>query len=77
MNSDIIAGNWAQLKGKVKEKWGKLTDDALDVIAGRRDQLAGNIQEIYGITRDEAEKQIRDFENRNFDHRRRRAGTGR
>jgi uncharacterized protein YjbJ (UPF0337 family) len=74
MNSDIIEGNWTQLKGKVKEQWGKLTEDTIEVIAGRRDQLAGKIQEIYGITRDEAEKQIREFEHSNFDHRRRRAG---
>jgi uncharacterized protein YjbJ (UPF0337 family) len=62
MNQDIFEGNWRQLKGKVKEKWGKLTDDDLDVISGRRDQLAGKIQERYGIMREQAEEQIRDFE---------------
>jgi uncharacterized protein YjbJ (UPF0337 family) len=39
MNWDRIEGNWKQAKGKVKEQWGKLTDDHLDVIAGKRDQL--------------------------------------
>jgi len=64
MNWDKVEGNWKQFKGKVKEQWGRLTDDQLDVIAGRRDQLAGKIQEAYGITRDEAERQIKAFEDR-------------
>ena len=58
MNRNIIEGNWKQLKGKIKQNWGKLTDDQLDVIAGKRDQLAGEIQEAYGCSQDEAEKQI-------------------
>jgi uncharacterized protein YjbJ (UPF0337 family) len=64
MNWDRIQGNWKQLTGKVKEQWGKLTDDDIDRIAGKRDQLAGKLQESYGITKDEAEKQIDSFENR-------------
>ena len=64
MNWDRIEGNWRQFKGKVKEQWGRLTDDQLDAIAGRRDQLAGKIQESYGIGRDEAERQVKDWENR-------------
>lgn len=62
MNTDTIEGNWKEFKGKVKEQWGKLTDDRLDVINGKRDQLSGEIQQAYGITKDEAEKQIKDFE---------------
>ncbi|MFL1467567.1 CsbD family protein [Marinobacter sp. HN1S83] len=62
MNKDTIEGNWSELKGRVKEQWGKLTDDRLDEIAGRRDQLAGEIQQAYGVSRDEAEKQVKDFE---------------
>lgn len=62
MNKDTIEGNWKELKGKVKEQWGKLTDDRLDQIAGKREQLAGEIQQAYGVTRDEADKQIKDFE---------------
>ncbi|GKX56006.1 UPF0337 protein YjbJ [Leminorella grimontii] len=65
MNWDIVEGNWKQLKGAVKEKWGKLTDDELDQIAGRREQLVGRIQESYGISKDEAEKQIKEWETRN------------
>ncbi len=62
MNWDRIEGNWKQLKGKVVEKWGKLTDDDFDVVEGKRQQLAGKIQERYGCTKDEAEKQIADWE---------------
>jgi Uncharacterized protein conserved in bacteria len=69
MNDDRIEGNWKQFKGKVKEQWGKLTDDDLDVIAGRRDQLTGKIQERHGVARDEAERQLKDFEKRNPDAR--------
>ena len=65
MNSDIIEGNWKQLKGKLKEQWGKLTDDDLDVIEGKREVLAGKIQERYGVTKDEAEKHVKEWE-KNF-----------
>ena len=65
MNKDTVEGNWKQFKGKVKEQWGKLTDDDFDVIAGKRDQLLGRIQERHGISRDEAEKQVKDWETRN------------
>ena len=64
MNWDRIEGNWKQFKGRVKEQWGKLTDDDIDVIAGKRDQLVGKIQEQYGITKDEAEKQVDRFGDR-------------
>lgn len=62
MNQDRIEGRWKQLKGKVKEQWGKLTDDDLDVIAGRREQLLGRIQQRHGIAKDEAERQVSAFE---------------
>jgi len=65
MNKDTIEGNWKQLKGKVKEQWGKLTDDDFDVIAGKRDQLLGRIQERHGISREEAEQQVKEWEERN------------
>lgn len=58
MNWDIVEGKWNQLKGNVKQQWGKLTDDQLDIVAGKREMLAGKIQETYGITKDEAEKQL-------------------
>ncbi|MCB2053287.1 MAG: CsbD family protein [Geminicoccaceae bacterium] len=58
MNWDRIEGNWKQLKGNAREKWGKLTDDDVDVAAGKRDQLVGRVQERYGIAKDEAERQV-------------------
>jgi uncharacterized protein YjbJ (UPF0337 family) len=67
VNWDRAQGNWKQFKGKVKEQWGRLTDDNLDLIAGQRDQLAGKLQESYGITKDEAEQQIADFERKHGD----------
>ncbi|MBC5785820.1 CsbD family protein [Ramlibacter sp. USB13] len=69
MNQDRIQGRWRQIKGKVKEQWGKLTDDDLDVIAGRREQLLGRIQQRHGVARDEADRQVRDFEQKHPDHR--------
>lgn len=62
MNWDTIQGQWKQVRGRIKEQWGKLTDDDLDRIEGKRDQLLGSVQKRYGIAREEAEKQVRDFE---------------
>ena len=62
MNWDRIEGNWKQMKGAVKEKWGKLTDDQFDNIAGKRDKLIGRIQEAYGCSQDEADKQVKAWE---------------
>lgn len=62
MNSDRIAGNWKQITGKVKEQWGRLTDDDITVVEGKRDQLVGRIQERYGIAKEKAEEQVRDWE---------------
>ncbi|KHT50777.1 hypothetical protein RJ41_13440 [Alteromonas marina] len=63
MNSDRIEGNWKEMKGKVQQKWGKLTNDDLDVIDGRREELVGKIQQEYGKTRDEAEKEVDEYFN--------------
>ena len=62
MNWDTMAGKWQQWKGKIKEKWGKLTDDEFDMIAGKRDKLVGKIQEAYGCTRDDADAQVTRWE---------------
>jgi uncharacterized protein YjbJ (UPF0337 family) len=62
MNTDTIKGNWKQLKGKVKEAWGDLTDDELTQVEGKRDQLVGLIQKKYGTTKDEVEKQLAGYE---------------
>jgi uncharacterized protein YjbJ (UPF0337 family) len=58
MNQDIISGKWKQMRGQVKQWWGKLTDDDLDRIDGAMDRLAGTLQERYGWEREEAERQI-------------------
>jgi uncharacterized protein YjbJ (UPF0337 family) len=68
VNTDQMAGEWKQLKGKVKEQWGKLTDDDLKQLEGRGDQLAGKLQERYGISKEEAEKQAKEFRTRNNWH---------
>ncbi len=62
MNSDQISGNWKQLTGKVKEQWGKLTDDDMTTVEGQRDQLVGRIQERYGIAKEQAEEQVARWE---------------
>ena len=62
MNSDQWSGNWKQFKGKVKEQWGKLTDDDLTVIEGKRDQLVGRIQERYGVAKEKAEEEVKTWE---------------
>jgi len=62
MNSDTLKGDWKKMKGHVKEKWGKLTDDHLDVIEGKKDQLVGSIQKEYGVSKEEAQKQVDDFD---------------
>lgn len=61
MNRDQLEGKWDQVKGKVREKWGKLTNDDVSRLKGKAEQLSGAIQERYGITQEEAEKQIDDF----------------
>lgn len=58
MNEDTLKGQWTQLKGRVREQWGKLTNDDLDQIQGRSEQLVGKIQERYGVARDEAARQV-------------------
>jgi uncharacterized protein YjbJ (UPF0337 family) len=61
MNEDTLKGQWLQVKGKVREKWGKLTNDDLDTIQGRTEQLVGRVQERYGVARAEAERQVKDW----------------
>jgi uncharacterized protein YjbJ (UPF0337 family) len=61
MNRDVLAGKWKQLKGGIKEQWGKLTDDDLDVAGGQYDKLAGRLQERYGWAKDRAERELDQF----------------
>lgn len=65
MNKDIAGGNFKQLKGKIKQQWGKLTDDEIDQMEGHAEILAGKLQERYGLAQDDAERQAREFRSRN------------
>jgi uncharacterized protein YjbJ (UPF0337 family) len=61
MNWNELSGKWKQMKGTVKQRWGKLTDDDLDYISGTRDKLIGRLQERYGINQQEAQKQAEEW----------------
>jgi len=61
MNEYRIKGNWNELKGKAKEKWGELTDDELDKIDGNADQLVGAIQKRYGRSIEEAKREVKNW----------------
>ena len=64
MNEDRIKGNWKQFTGKMKEQWGKLTDDDFDVIAGKRDQFLGKLQERQGLATEAAQEQLAEWQKR-------------
>jgi len=61
MNEDILKGKWRQIKGEVKSRWGKLTDDDMDRVEGDAEKLIGKVQERYGYQRDEAQREVDDF----------------
>ena len=61
MNWDQVSGGFKQFRGRIKEQWGRLTDDDLDVIDGKQDQLVGRIQQQYGMAREEAERAVEDW----------------
>jgi uncharacterized protein YjbJ (UPF0337 family) len=61
MNWDKISGEWRELQGKFRSKWGKLTDDDLETISGKKDQLIGRLQQRYGYQKDHAEREVDDF----------------
>ena len=61
MNWETVQGNWDKMKGKVHQKWAKLTDDDLEMIKGKREELAGRLRERYGFEKDPAEKEIDRF----------------
>ena len=62
MNRDILAGNWKQWTGKLREKWGRLIGNELNEDEGKMDQLIGRIQQRYGKAREKVERQIRLWE---------------
>ena len=64
MNKDQLQGKWLQVKGAVKEQWGKLTDDDLDRVNGNLERLVGVVQERYGYAREQAAKEVEAFRRR-------------
>lgn len=58
MNMDTMEGKWMEIKGKAREKWGRISEDEFDVIGGKRDQLEGKIQSVYGKTKEEAKAEV-------------------
>lgn len=64
MNKDIFEGKWEEIKGNIKKKWGKFTDDDLLEIEGNQQEIYGKLQKHYGYTRDQAEKAIKEFHDR-------------
>jgi uncharacterized protein YjbJ (UPF0337 family) len=62
MNWDQIEGKWKQMKGSVRERWGKLTDDDIQAIGGRKDQFIGKLQERYGMSREQAERDLDEWQ---------------
>jgi uncharacterized protein YjbJ (UPF0337 family) len=61
MNKDVVKGKWKEMKGKIKQKWGKLTDDDVTHMEGTYDELSGRLQKAYGYQKDQAEKELNDF----------------
>jgi len=61
LNEDVLKGKWNEIKGRVKEKWGKLTDDDLTAVEGKKEKLLGLLQQKYGYAKDKAEQEYKDF----------------
>ena len=61
MNEDVLKGEWKELKGKIKAKWGQLTDDDVAELEGNMDKVAGHLQQRYGYAKERAEKEYDDF----------------
>ena len=61
MNEDIFKGKWKELKGRVKEKWGDLTDDDVTAVEGKTEKLVGILQEKYGYSKDKAQEEYNEF----------------
>jgi uncharacterized protein YjbJ (UPF0337 family) len=58
---DQVEGDWKILRGKIRQRWGKLTDDHLDIVNGRLEMIAGRVQQAYDISREEAERQVHEW----------------
>ena len=65
MDKDTAQGGFQQIKGKIKQQWGKLTDDEIDEMEGNVEILSGKLQQRYGLSKDDAERQVREFRTQN------------
>jgi uncharacterized protein YjbJ (UPF0337 family) len=70
MNKDILKGKWLQVKGDIRSRWGKLTDDDVDQIQGDAEKFLGKLQERYGWGREQAEQEVNEFLTMSDDQRR-------
>ena len=61
MNEDILKGKWKEIKGRVKEKWGNLTDDDVTRVEGKTEKLVGILQVKYGYSKDKAQEEYNKF----------------
>jgi uncharacterized protein YjbJ (UPF0337 family) len=61
MNKDMIEGRWNEIKGRIKARWGALTDDQIEEIDGNYETLCGRLQRTYGWTREQTEKHLREL----------------
>ena len=61
MNEDILKGKWKEIKGEVKQKWGKLTDDDLAQVEGKEEQLLGLLQKRYGYAKEKTNQEFKEF----------------
>ena len=60
-NKDMMQGKWLELKGQVKQQWGRLTDDDLTRLSGKTEELAGILQQKYGYGKAQAELEINNW----------------
>jgi uncharacterized protein YjbJ (UPF0337 family) len=64
MNKDQFKGMWKEIKGQLKQQWGKLTDDDIAQINGKREELVGRLQKHYGLAKEKAEKELSTWESK-------------
>ena len=65
MNKDIFQGKWEEIKGQMKQQWGKLTDNDFEQIEGHQQEIFGKLQKYYGYSKEDAEKAVKKFQEKN------------
>src|ERR1700722_16626933 len=61
MNQSTVSGKWQELKGEIRTRWGKLTDNELEATKGNVESIAGLIQQRYGDVKEVATQQLSSF----------------